>query len=201
MLSYDYSRRQGVLEISWQDFGELVRRLVEKLAPYQPQAIVGNARAGLFPATAAACMLRCELYPARLTRRLNDEVITSEPRWITPVSPEVAGKVVAVVDEIADFGRHPAPVGAGCAPAWSATGDPACLVSHTWASPAPEVTGLVTDELVLFPWDRQIFQAGAWQEHPELAEALKLQEQQNILETGRRQAPSDETLVSPQAGA
>lgn len=191
MLSYDYSRRQGVLEISWQDFGELARRLVEKLAPCQPQAIVGNARAGLFPATAAACMLRCELYPARLTRRLNDEVVSTEPRWITPVSPEVAGKVVAVVDEIADSGATLHLLAQAVRLLGARQVISACLVSHSWANPAPEVTVLVTDELVLFPWDRQVYQAGCWQEHPELAAALKLQEQQNIPGPGSRQAQSD----------
>jgi len=105
MQSYDYAHREGVYHISWDGFHSLAKQLAESLASYEPEAIVGIARAGLFPATALACMLRRELYPTRLTRRVNDEVIYEKPVWITPVSPEVAGKVVAVVDEIADSGE------------------------------------------------------------------------------------------------
>jgi hypothetical protein len=37
---------------------------------------------------------------------------------------------------------------------------------------------LVTDALVIFPWDKQVYQDGKWQAHPELADALKLQHKQ-----------------------
>jgi hypothetical protein len=37
---------------------------------------------------------------------------------------------------------------------------------------------LVTDALVMFPWDKQVYQDGKWQIHPELAGALKLQRKQ-----------------------
>jgi hypoxanthine phosphoribosyltransferase len=175
MPSYDYAQRKGVLALSWQDFGELSRRLVEQLAIFQPQAVVGNARAGLFPATAAACMLRCELYPVRLTRRLNDEVVSARPVWKTPVSPEVSGKVVAVVDEIADSGETLRLLVEAVRRLGAQRVVSACLVSHSWANPMPEISARVTDQLVLFPWDRQVFQSGGWQPHPELAAALQLQ--------------------------
>jgi hypothetical protein len=34
---------------------------------------------------------------------------------------------------------------------------------------------LVTDALVIFPWDKQVYVEGNWQPHPELEEALRLQ--------------------------
>ncbi len=67
MQSYDYAQRTGTEEITWDRFADLARRLVEKLAPYNIEAVVGPARAGLFPATVVSLMLRRELYPARLT--------------------------------------------------------------------------------------------------------------------------------------
>src|SRR5215813_871308 len=100
MQSYDYSHRTGVDEISWERFDSLVRILAEGLTGID--AVVGIARAGLFPATAVACMLRRELYPVRVTRRINDEVTFERPVWKVPLSPEVQGKVVAVIDEITD---------------------------------------------------------------------------------------------------
>ena len=54
MQSYDYAHRQGVREISWDEFAGLAARLAEQLALARVEMIVGTARAGLFPATAVA---------------------------------------------------------------------------------------------------------------------------------------------------
>ena len=55
MKSYDYSQRKGVEEISWERFASLAATLAERLAVEEIEAVVGVARAGLFPATAVAC--------------------------------------------------------------------------------------------------------------------------------------------------
>ena len=98
MQSYNYARRSGVECITWVRFAELARTLVEKLAPLNIEAVVGTARAGLFPATAVCLMLRRELYPMRVSRRVDDEVKFQHPQWIIDIAPDVKGKVVAVVD-------------------------------------------------------------------------------------------------------
>ncbi len=98
MQSYDYAHRSGVEPITWERFADLSRTLVEKIAPFNIDAVVGTARAGLFPATAISLMLRRELYTARLSRRVNDEVKFQHPRWIVDVAADVQDKVVAVVD-------------------------------------------------------------------------------------------------------
>jgi hypothetical protein len=175
MKSYDYAQREGVLELSWEDFAALSAALAEKLAAYPVEAVVGLARAGLFPATLLACSLRLELYPARLTRRLNDQVVRETPVWITPISPLVAGKCVAVVDEIADSG-HTLRMAAEAASQLGATRViTASLVAHTWADPRPEACALVSDALVIFPWDRRVLLDGQWQPHPEIQSALQQQ--------------------------
>jgi len=51
----------------------------------------------------------------------------------------------------------------------------ACLVQHSWASPAPTFSGLVSDELIIFPWNRRVLHDGTWRPHPELDAALRLQ--------------------------
>ncbi|NOZ08701.1 MAG: phosphoribosyltransferase [FCB group bacterium] len=177
MQSYNYSQRQGVEEISWERFAQLSAALAEKLSNTGIEAIVGVARAGLFPAAVVACALRCELYPVRVTRRVNDRVTFDHPVWKVGVSSEVSGKVVAVVDEIADTGETLALV-AGCVmETGAARVVTTCLISHSWASPTPDVVSLVTDALVVFPWDKQIYADGRWQLHPELEKALALQRQ------------------------
>lgn len=177
MRSYDYAHREGVEEISWERFAALSAELAEKLAGAGVKVVIGIARAGLFPATAVACALRRELYPVRVTRRVDDQVVFERPVWKVGVSPEVAGKVVAVVDEIADTGETLALVAERVREVGAARVVTAALVSHSWAQPAPDVTALVTDALVVFPWDRRVYVDGCWQLHPELEEALGFQGQ------------------------
>ncbi|HMQ34557.1 MAG TPA: phosphoribosyltransferase family protein [Chloroflexaceae bacterium] len=172
MQSYDYANREGVERIGWERFGALAARLSEQLADLGVDAVVGVARAGLFPATAVACALRLDLFPARATRRVRDVVTYQRPVWVVDVAEGVAGRRVAVVDEMADTGETLALVAARARARGAASVFTASLVSHSWASPAPDVTAMVTDALVIFPWDRLVFEAGAWRPHPELAEAL-----------------------------
>ena len=175
MKSYDYAHRCGVKSISWTDFATLARILAELLEPHHPEVIVGIAQAGLFPATAVACSLRCELYPIRLTRRVNDVVVTEQPIWKVPVPVEVAGKVVAVVDEIADSGRSLDMVAESCQALHAAQVITAVLVSHSWADPSPQVSALVSDAFIIFPWDQHVLVGGRWVTHPEIEAGLKAQ--------------------------
>lgn len=175
MKSYDYAHRQGVRYISWDEFAELAAQLAEKLDSVGVEVIVGIARAGLIPATTVACNLRRELFPVRVTRRVNDEVRYASPVWKVPVSPEVADKAVAVIDEMADTGETLALVAKGVREQGASKVITATLVSHSWASPPPAISALVTDELVIFPWDQQVFMEGHWQPHPEMVEAVKFQ--------------------------
>lgn len=175
MQSYDYAHRQGVKVISWDEFAALAARLAEELDRVRTEIVVGIARAGLFPATAVACSLRRELYPVRVTRRINDEIVHKSPVWKVPVSPEVKGKVVAVVDEIADTGETLALVADNVRKNGAARVVTGCLANHTWTSPAPDVSALVTDAFIIFPWDQRVLMAGEWQQHPEIAAALRAQ--------------------------
>lgn len=178
MQSYDYTNRTGVDEITWERFAQLAAVLAEKLAGRGVEVVVGTARAGLFPATAVACALRCELFPVRVSRRVNDTVTYDHPVWRVDVSPEVAGKVVAVVDEMADTGETLALVAERVKERGAAQVITASLISHSWAKPPVDEAALVTDALVIFPWDKQVYQGGQWQPHPELKEALALQKKQ-----------------------
>ncbi len=67
MKSYDYTRRKGVEEISWEQFAGMCDALAEEISDFKADLILGIARAGLFPATAISLALRRELYPIRLT--------------------------------------------------------------------------------------------------------------------------------------
>ena len=176
MKSYDYAHRKGIEEISWERFGELSRTLVEQLTDKNIDIVIGIARAGLFPATAVACALRRELYPVRVTRRVNDVVQYESPIWRVDVPSTVAGQRVAVIDEIADTGETLAIVAAralerNARQVWTLS-----LVAHSWADPKPDFTALTSDALVIFPWDKEVYKDGGWQMHPELVEAIRAQD-------------------------
>ena len=51
----------------------------------------------------------------------------------------------------------------------------ATLYAHTWGADAVDYTGLITDELVMNPWDREVYRDGAFIFHPEYAAALAQQ--------------------------
>jgi hypothetical protein len=157
-----------VKSITWEEFASLSRKLAEHLEPLHPQVILGIARAGLFPATAVACSLRCELYPIRLTRRVNDIVVHEQPVWKVPVPSDVSGKVVAVIDEIADTGHTIWIAAESARSAGAVQVITTCLVSHPWADPLPQITALISDAFIIFPWDRQVLVNGKWVTHPEI---------------------------------
>lgn len=175
MRSYDYAHRRGVREISWEEFASLAGQVAEALAQREVDTIVGIARAGLFPATAVARALRCELYPTRVTRRIADQVVYDSPQWKVPVSTEVGGKAVGIVDEIADTGETLSMVSEQVRLLRAKQAVTACLVSHSWAQPMPDVCPLITDEFVIFPWDRRVLIDGRWQPHPEIVAGLAAQ--------------------------
>jgi uncharacterized protein len=173
MKSYAYANRKGIEEITWERFGALSRTLTEHLAGKQVDLVIGIARAGLFPGTAVACALRRELYPVRVTRRVNDVVQYQSPIWRVDVPATVAGQMVAVIDEIADTGETLAIVAAralerGARQVWTLS-----LVAHSWANPGPDFTALTSDALIIFPWDKQVFTGEGWQLHPELESAIR----------------------------
>lgn len=175
MQSYDYAHRSGIIELSWDDFAGMTRRLAEGLGEQEIDIISGTARAGLFPAAALACALRLELFPIRLSRREHDVVVHDSPVWKVPMPEEVDGKVVAVVDEIADTGEtlHMAAEAARQKGAKQVI--TVALVAHSWATPRPDVVALVSDALVVFPWDQEVLVEGRWVQHPELVEARAAQ--------------------------
>lgn len=173
--SYDYAKRTGSRELTWDEFAELSATLAETLARRNVDTVVGIARAGLFPATAVACALRCELYPVRITRRLHDEVVYDSPVWRVPVSHLVKDKAVAVVDEIADTGETLTAVATQVRELGAQRVITAALVCHSWARPEPDVSALVSDQFVIFPWDRRVLIDGEWRPHPDIVAALAAQ--------------------------
>jgi hypothetical protein len=175
MKSYDYRNRKGIKEISWDEFQEMCKKLAWEISKTDLDIIVGIARAGLYPATLIAGMLRKEIYPIRLTRRENDQIKHKKPVWITKMPDDVKNKRILIIDEIADSGETLSLVAEQAKQKSAIAVKTAVLVTHSWANPKPDHFVLESDKLIIFPWDKNILIDGQWKLHPEIEDVLKLQ--------------------------
>lgn len=159
------------LELDWTMFGELCRALALKVArDYDPEVVVGIARAGAIPAAVVASILRVDFYAMTISRRRGDEV-RERPEVLSAAPRTLAGRRVLIVDEITSSGDtlrlalaavrdvHPAEVRTATSFARS-TGF------------RPDYTALVTDANIIFPWDRKVFDGDALVINPRYEDVL-----------------------------
>jgi hypoxanthine phosphoribosyltransferase len=172
---YDYSTRKGIRPISWNDFHGLCKGLAKAVAPCHPEIILPIGRGGFYPGTLISHMLQVEIYPVRLSRRVNDVVKYDSPQWLTRPPDQVRGQRVLIVDEICGTGETIRMVKDEVERLGANEVRSAVMYAHTWGTAIPDYIGLVTDELLLNPWDREIFKDGAFQFHPEYVDALEKQ--------------------------
>jgi len=145
------------LEVDWAMFGELCRALALKVArDYDPEVIVGIARAGVIPAAVVASILRVDFYSLKISRRDGDDTVRDRPEIMSAAPPQVRGQRVLIVDEITTSGDtlrlalaavrdvHPEQVRTATSFARS-TGY------------QPDYSALTMDANVIFPWDRKVF--------------------------------------------
>jgi hypoxanthine phosphoribosyltransferase len=92
------------IEVDWAMFGELCRALALKVArDYDPDIILGIARAGVIPAAVIASMLRLDFYAMKISRREGDDV-RQRPEVLSAAPRQVEGRRVLIVDEITTSG-------------------------------------------------------------------------------------------------
>jgi hypoxanthine phosphoribosyltransferase len=172
---YDYENRVGIRPISWRDFHGLCKGLAVAVSRFQPEIILPIGRAGYYPGTLIAHMLQVELYPVRLSRRVKDVVTTQSPQWFVEPPAAVKGQRVLIVDEICSTGETIAAVKNKVEAMEALAVKSAVLYAHTKSVSVPDYIGLISDELLLNPWDREILRDGTFQFHPEYVEALAQQ--------------------------
>jgi hypoxanthine phosphoribosyltransferase len=173
--SYDYTHREGVRPISWAEFHGICKALATAVYAYRPQIIIAVGRGGYYPGTLLAHMLQVEIYPVRLSRRVNDVVTYERPRWLLEPTSVVRGKRVLVVDEISSRGETLRMVVERVQALGAAEVRTAVLYAHTWGMAVPDYVGLISDALLLNPWDREVLREDGFHPHPEYAQALTQQ--------------------------
>jgi hypoxanthine phosphoribosyltransferase len=173
--SYDYSTRKGIRPISWDDFHGLCKALALAASQFAPEIILPVGRGGYYPGALIAHLLQVEVYPVRASRRVNDIVIHASPQWLAEPPALVNGRRVLVVDEICGAGKTLAMVKAKVEELGASDVRTAVMYAHSWGVAHPDYIGLISDALLLNPWDREILRDGTFQFHPEYVGALELQ--------------------------
>jgi hypoxanthine phosphoribosyltransferase len=146
------------LDLSWEMFGELCRALALRVArDYEPDLVIGIARAGVIPGAVVASILRRDFYSMKISRRQGDEQVRSNPAILSEAPAAARGSRVLVVDEIASSGETlrmalSALRNAGATELRTAT----CFVRPRGYK--PDYFALETDQTIIFPWDRKILE-------------------------------------------
>jgi hypoxanthine phosphoribosyltransferase len=158
---------KGVLEVDWPFFGELCRALALRVArEYQPEIVLGIAKAGVIPGVVVASILQCEFASMAVTR----QSAGSQPVLVSGPPATVRGRRILVVDETCDTGStmrlalnevrelRPAEVRSA--------------VSFKTGDYAPDFHAFETENFIILPWDREIIQGGELVMRPDYAARL-----------------------------
>ncbi len=144
------------LDVKWELFGELCRGLAMRAArEFDPEVVVGIARAGVIPAGIIASVLRSELYTMTISRHEAPGEFRERPELFSEAPVKAEGRSVLIVDEITTSGDTlrmaiAALRDVGAAEIFTAT----CFKRPGGFT--PDLYALETDDTLIFPWDRKI---------------------------------------------
>ena len=158
---------RGVLEVDWPFFGEICRALALRVArEYQPEIVLGIAKAGVIPGVVVASILQTEFSSMAVTRRDAD----SSPVLVSGPPPSIRGRRVLVVDETCESGstmRLALNEVRAMKPA-----EVRSAVSFKTGEYTPDFHAFETENFIILPWDREIIQNGEIIVRPDYAARL-----------------------------
>lgn len=160
---------QEPFELSWELFGELCRALALRVyREYDPDVVVGIATAGVIPAAVIADILQVDFYSLKITRRS----VGGMPELLSTAPTQAAGQRVLLVDELTTSGETMRLALATLRDVLPAEIRTATCFSRPGGY-RPDFHALETDALIVFPWDRQIIEAGELVVHPTYRDVLE----------------------------
>ena len=146
---------KAVRELSWVEFGEVVRELAARISErFKPELVLGVARGGIVVGGAIANPLRAEFLPVRVEKRGRDRGAR-----VTFRVPEAMGRQVLVVDDVTNSGATLKKAKKLALRSGAKEVQAAALVARPHGS-RPEWYALETSQLVVFPWDYQLGEGG-----------------------------------------
>ncbi|HEY2805447.1 MAG TPA: phosphoribosyltransferase family protein [Gemmatimonadales bacterium] len=161
------STPKSVLEVDWPFFGELCRALALKVwRSYQPDLVIGIARAGVMPGAVIASILRVDF--ASMSLRRAD--VGEAPALIHRPTLSAAGRQVLLVDSTCESGDT-------IRLAVSVLKEERAKMVKTAVAIrtgeyAPDFAALTNPSFVILPWDRDVIQDGEIVVRPDYEEAM-----------------------------
>ena len=154
---------RDILDVDWPFFGELCRALALHVSrDYDPEVIVGIAKAGVIPAAIIASILQRELAIIVIGRPREG----ADPELLAGPPASIRGRRVLLVDETCDSGdtmRLAVHAVKGGKPA-----DVRTAVSFQTGKWLPDFHAFVTEKSIVLPWDREIVENGELVMRPDL---------------------------------
>lgn len=154
---------RDVLEVDWAFFGELCRALAVHVARgFDPEVIVGIAKAGVIPAAIIATILQREFVAIAITRSSDD----ADPELVAGPPASLKGKRVLLVDETCDTGDtlklalHEVQA--------TRPADMRTAVSFKTGRWQPDFHAFETEKAIVLPWDREVVEGGELVTRPDL---------------------------------
>jgi hypoxanthine phosphoribosyltransferase len=157
-----------VLQVDWAFFGELCRALALKVArEYDPEVILGVAKAGVIPGVVVASILQCEFSSMVVTRPSAGAM----PVLVAGPPATIKGRRVLVVDETCESGSTLRLALSEVRALKSKSVKTA--VSFKTGAYTPDFHAFETENFIILPWDREIIQNGEVIVRPDYAARLK----------------------------
>lgn len=158
----------AVLEVDWPFVGELCRSLALKVwHEYQPELVVGVARAGVIPGAVIASILRVDFASVTLRRSQEGEA----PSLIARPSLSPKGRKVLLVDSTCESGDTIRLALSVMKEEGARTVKTA--VAFKTGDYKPDFAAMQTASIIILPWDRDIIEDGEIVVRPDYEEALK----------------------------
>jgi hypoxanthine phosphoribosyltransferase len=158
---------RGVLEVDWPFFGEICRALALRVArDYEPEIVLGVAKAGVIPGVVVASILQCEFASMTVTRTTDG----AAPVLVSGPPATIRGRRILLVDETCDTGstlKLALSEVRALQPSEVRT-----AVSFKTGEYTPDYHAFETENFIVLPWDREIVQNGELVVRPEYAARL-----------------------------
>ena len=144
------------LDLSWEMFGELCRALAFRIhREYDPEIVLGIARAGVIPGAVVASILGVDFYSMTISRREGGERVRDRPAVLSAAPRRATDKRVLIVDEITSSGETLRLALAAARDVHSSE----VRTATSFVRPSgykPDYFALETGAEIIFPWDRKI---------------------------------------------
>jgi hypoxanthine phosphoribosyltransferase len=160
---------RAVLEVDWPFFGELCRGLALKVwHEYQPDLVVGIARAGVIPGAVVASILRTDFASVTLKRSQEGEA----PSLISRPTLSPRGKKVLLVDSTCDSGDTMRLALSVMKEEGARTVKTA--VAFKTGEYRTDYAAMQQASVIILPWDRDVIEGGEIVMRPDYEEALRV---------------------------